>query len=449
MNLIDIDIDRHGSKLICIKYGHYINSEDDTCMEKLVINGGNPLFGNVNINGAKNAAVAILPAAILASKEVCTIENVPNIEDINCLEIILKYLGCKVETSCNSIKIDSTNIVTTNATIPEVRNMRASYYLLGALLSRFKKARVELPGGCPIGDRPIDQHIKGFEALGATVTIEHGAVNLYAEKLIGTTIYFDVVSVGATINIMLAAVLAEGVTVLENAAKEPHVVDVANFLNTMGANVKGAGTDVIKITGVSELSGCNYSVIPDQIEAGTFMIATAACGGEVELNNVIPKHLESISAKLVEMGVEVIEEDDRVTVKSENNLKGVNIKTLPYPGFPTDVQQPMSTLLTMAEGRSIVNESIYESRFKHIDELKKMGANVKIEGRIAIIDGVEKLYGTSVKATDLRAGAALVIAGLAAQGKTEVEGIEHIDRGYLYIEEKFKALGADISRVGM
>ncbi len=449
MNLIDIDIDRHGSKLICIKYGHYINSEDDTCMEKLVINGGNPLFGNVNINGAKNAAVAILPAAILASKEVCTIENVPNIEDINCLEIILKYLGCKVETSCNSIKIDSTNIVTTNATIPEVRNMRASYYLLGALLSRFKKARVELPGGCPIGDRPIDQHIKGFEALGATVTIEHGAVNLYAEKLIGTTIYFDVVSVGATINIMLAAVLAEGVTVLENAAKEPHVVDVANFLNTMGANVKGAGTDVIKITGVSELSGCNYSVIPDQIEAGTFMIATAACGGEVKLNNVIPKHLESISAKLVEMGVEVIEEDDKVTVKSGNNLKGVNIKTLPYPGFPTDVQQPMSTLLTMAEGRSIVNESIYESRFKHIDELKKMGANVKIEGRIAIIDGVEKLYGTSVKATDLRAGAALVIAGLAAQGKTEVEGIEHIDRGYLYIEEKFKALGADISRVSM
>lgn len=449
MNLVDIDIDRHGSKLICIKYGHYINSEDDTCMEKLVINGGNPLFGNVNINGAKNAAVAILPAAILASKEVCTIENVPNIEDINCLEIILKYLGCKVETSCNSIKIDSTNIVTTNATIPEVRNMRASYYLLGALLSRFKKARVELPGGCPIGDRPIDQHIKGFEALGATVTIEHGAVNLYAEKLIGTTIYFDVVSVGATINIMLAAVLAEGVTVLENAAKEPHVVDVANFLNTMGANVKGAGTDVIKITGVSELSGCNYSVIPDQIEAGTFMIATAACGGEVKLNNVIPKHLESISAKLVEMGVEVIEEDDKVTVKSGNNLKGVNIKTLPYPGFPTDVQQPMSTLLTMAQGRSIVNESIYESRFKHIDELKKMGANVKIEGRIAIIDGVEKLYGTSVKATDLRAGAALVIAGLAAQGKTEVEGIEHIDRGYLYIEEKFKALGADISRVSM
>ncbi|MEG0307915.1 MAG: UDP-N-acetylglucosamine 1-carboxyvinyltransferase [Clostridium sp.] len=416
-------------------------------MEKLVINGGNPLSGNVNIDGAKNAAVAILPAAILASKGICVIDNVPNIEDINCLEVILKYLGCKVEAGTNCIKIDSTNIVTTNATIPEVRKMRASYYLLGALLARFKKARVELPGGCPIGDRPIDQHIKGFEALGATVTIEHGAVNIIADKLVGSTIYFDVVSVGATINIMLAATLAEGVTILENAAKEPHVVDVANFLNTMGANVKGAGTDVIKITGVSELSGCNYSVIPDQIEAGTFMIATAACGGEVILNNVIPKHLESISAKLVEMGVEIIEHDDSVTVKSKKCLKGVNIKTLPYPGFPTDVQQPISTLLTIAQGRSVVNESIYECRFKHIDELKKMGAMVKVDGKIAIIDGVEKLTGAKVYATDLRAGAALVIAGLAAEGNTEVEGIEHIDRGYLYIEEKFKALGADIARV--
>ncbi len=416
-------------------------------MDKLVINGGNPLFGNVNINGAKNAAVAILPAAILAAKGVCIIDNVPNIEDINCLETILRYIGCKVETNCSSITIDSSNIETTNATIPEVRKMRASYYLLGALLARFKKARVELPGGCPIGDRPIDQHIKGFEALGATVTIEHGAVNLSAEKLVGTTIYFDVVSVGATINIMLAATLAEGVTILENAAKEPHIVDVANFLNTMGASIKGAGTDVIKITGVKELSGCNYSVIPDQIEAGTYMIATAACGGEVVLNNVIPKHLESISAKLVEMGVEVVEHDDSITIISKKNLKGVNIKTLPYPGFPTDVQQPMSTLLTMAQGRSIVNESIYESRLKHVIELKKMGANVTIEGKIAIIDGVENLSGANVKATDLRAGAALVIAGLAAKGTTVVEGIEHIDRGYLNIEEKFKAIGADITRV--
>lgn len=416
-------------------------------MEKLVINGGNKLFGSVSINGAKNAAVAILPAAILAAKNNCIIDNVPDIEDIKSLETILRYLGCKVEKGCNTIDIDSSNIVTTDATIPEVRSMRASYYLLGALLSRFKKARVELPGGCPIGDRPIDQHIKGFEALGANVTIEHGAVNIIADRLVGTTIYFDVVSVGATINIMLAAVLAEGVTVLENAAKEPHVVDVANFLNTMGAKVKGAGTDVIKITGVEELVGCSYSVIPDQIEAGTYMVATAACGGEVEIKNVIPKHLESISAKLVEMGVEVDEHDDSVTIRSNKELKGANIKTLPYPGFPTDVQQPMTVLLSVAEGRSIVNESIYECRFKHMDELKKMGGNAKIDGRIAIIDGVKNLSGAKVKATDLRAGAALVIAGLVAEGTTEVEGIEHIDRGYPYIEEKFKALGADIKRI--
>ncbi|WP_017415098.1 UDP-N-acetylglucosamine 1-carboxyvinyltransferase [Clostridium tunisiense] len=417
-------------------------------MEKLVINGGKSIFGKVNINGAKNAAVAILPAAIIASKGVSTIDNIPNIEDINCIEKILKYLGCKVEKTLNSITIDSTEITTTNADIEEVRKMRASYYFLGALLARFKEARVELPGGCPIGVRPIDQHIKGFEALGAKVVIEHGAVNIKVEdELIGTSIYFDVVSVGATINVMLAATLAKGVTVLENAAKEPHVVDVANFLNSMGANIKGAGTDIIRITGVEELTGCNYSAIPDQIEAGTFMIATAACGGEVIINNVIPKHLESISAKLIEMGAEVIEHDDAITIKSNGKLKGVNIKTLPYPGFPTDLQQPMSTLSTIAGGRSIINESIYESRFKHVDELKKMGANIKVEGRIAIIDGVELLTGAQVRATDLRAGAAMVIAGLIAKGTTIVEGIEHIDRGYPNIENKFKALGADIKRI--
>lgn len=418
-------------------------------MDKLVINGGNKLIGEVNINGAKNAAVAILPAAILASDGVSIIDNIPNIEDINCIDKILKYLGCKVERDIelNTITIDSTSITTTNADIEDVRKMRASYYFLGALLSRFKKARVELPGGCPIGIRPIDQHIKGFEALGANVTIEHGAVNIEASKLIGTSIYFDVVSVGATINVMIAATLAEGVTILENCAKEPHVVDVANFLNTMGANVKGAGTDLIKITGVEKLHGCNYSVIPDQIEAGTFMIATTACGGEVTINNVIPKHLESISAKLLEMGAEVIEHDDAITVKSNRKLKGVNIKTLPYPGFPTDVQQPMNSLLTIAKGRSIINESIWESRFKHVDELKKMGANIKVEGRIAIIDGVQNLTGAHVKATDLRAGAAMVIAGLMAEGVTIVEGIEHIDRGYPHIENKFKTLGAKIERV--
>ena len=415
-------------------------------MDKLVITGGNPLFGSIEINGAKNAAVAILPAAIMASKNKCVIDNIPNIEDVHCIERILKSLGCDIKTEKNSATIDSTHIASLSANTDDVRKMRASYYLIGALLGRFKKASVELPGGCPIGVRPIDQHIKGFEALGAKVKITHGSVMVEADELIGTNIFFDVVSVGATINVMLAATLAKGVTTLENVAKEPHVVDVANFLNSMGANIKGAGTDVIRIVGVESLSGCTYSVIPDQIEAGTYMIASAACGGEVTIENVIPKHLESISAKLVEMGSEIRENGDSITVKSSGNLKGVNIKTQPYPGFPTDVQQPMSTLLTVAKGRSIINESIWESRFKHVDELKKMGANIKVEGRTAIIDGVDKLTGAVVKATDLRAGAAMVIAGLIAEGTTEVLSIEHIDRGYPNIEDKFKALGAYIHR---
>jgi UDP-N-acetylglucosamine 1-carboxyvinyltransferase len=395
----------------------------------------------------KNAAVAILPAAIMASKGVCVIDNIPNIEDVHCIERIINSLGCKVKVDNNSVTIDSSILTSYDANTEDVRKMRASYYLIGALLGRFKKARVEMPGGCPIGVRPIDQHIKGFEALGANVKIEHGVVAVEAERLIGTNIFFDVVSVGATINVMLAATFAEGTTILENAAKEPHVVDVANFLNTMGANIKGAGTDVIRITGVKELQGCSYSVIPDQIEAGTYMIATAACGGEVTINNVIPKHLESISAKLIEMGAEVIENGDSVTIKSNKNLKGVNIKTLPYPGFPTDVQQPMSALLCVSKGRSLINESIWESRFKHVDELKKMGAHVKVEGRTAIIDGVDKLTGAVVKATDLRAGAAMIIAGLIAEGVTEVLNIEHIDRGYPNIENKFNKLGASIKRV--
>lgn len=415
-------------------------------MEKLVVYGGKSLFGDIEISGAKNAAVAIIPAAIMASEGVCTIDNIPDIEDVHCLERILESLGCNVKVSSNSIIVDSTTLNNVDACTEDVRRMRASYYFIGALLARFKKARVELPGGCPIGVRPIDQHIKGFEALGAEVKIEHGAVIVNAERLLGTNIFFDVVSVGATINVMLAATLAEGVTTLENAAREPHIVDVANFLNSMGANIKGAGTDIIRITGVEKLQGCNYSVIPDQIEAGTYMIAAAATGGEVSIKNVIPKHLESISAKLIEMGAEVIEEDDSVTVKSNGKLKSVNIKTAPYPGFPTDVQQPMSTLLTVAEGRSIINESIWESRFKHVDELKKMGANVKVEGRTAIIDGEQKLTGAIVKATDLRAGAAMVIAGLIAEGRTEIHNIEHIDRGYPNIETKFKKLGAEIYR---
>ena len=417
-------------------------------METLIINGGGTLRGSVEINGAKNAAVAILPAAVLASKSKCVIDNIPDIEDVHCLERILLDLGCSVKkTSKNVLEIDATDINTVNACTEDVRRMRASYYFIGSLLARFKKAKVELPGGCPIGVRPIDQHIKGFEALGAKVTIEHGAVLVEAESLKAANIFFDVVSVGATINVMIAATMAEGTTVLENVAKEPHVVDVANFLNSMGADIKGAGTDVIRIKGVNELVGCNYSVIPDQIEAGTFMIAAAATKGDVTITNIIPKHLESISAKLIEMGAIVEEDDDSIRVTVDNKLRGVNVKTAPYPGFPTDVQQPISVLLSRTTGRSLVTESIWENRHKHTDELKKMGAMIKVEGRTAIIDGVEKLEGAKVIATDLRAGAAMVIAGLIANGETEIVDIEHIDRGYPHIEEKFRSLGADIRRV--
>ena len=417
-------------------------------METLIINGGGALRGSVEINGAKNAAVAILPAAVLASKGKCIIDNIPDIEDVHCLERILLDLGCNVKkTSKNVLEIDATDINTVNACTEDVRRMRASYYFIGSLLARFGKAKVELPGGCPIGVRPIDQHIKGFEALGANVTIEHGAVLVEAESLKAANIFFDVVSVGATINVMIAATMAEGTTVLENVAKEPHVVDVANFLNSMGADIKGAGTDVIRIKGVNELVGCNYSVIPDQIEAGTFMIAAAATKGDVTITNIIPKHLESISAKLIEMGAIVEEGDDSVRITVDNELRGVNVKTAAYPGFPTDVQQPMSVLLSITKGRSLVTESIWENRHKHTDELKKMGAMIKVEGRTAIIDGVEKLEGAKVIATDLRAGAAMVIAGLIANGETEIVDIEHIDRGYPHIEEKFRSLGADIRRV--
>ena len=403
-------------------------------MERLVINGGKALKGSVEINGAKNAAVAILPATVVASKGKCIIDNIPDIEDVHCLERILKSLGCIVnKIDNNTLEIDSSNVSNFDACTDDVRRMRASYYFIGALLTRFKQAKVQLPGGCPIGVRPIDQHIKGFEALGADVVIEHGAVILKADKLVGTNIFFDVVSVGATINVMIAATLAEGVTTLENVAKEPHVVDVANFLNSMGADIKGAGTDVIRIKGVKELKGCSYSVIPDQIEAGTFMIAAAATRGDVTIKNVIPKHLESISAKLKEMGATVEEADDAVRVSVNGELKGVNIKTAPYPGFPTDVQQPMSALLSTVNGRSLITESIWENRHKHIDELKKMGANIKVEGRVAIIDGTDKLTGAIVKATDLRAGAAMVIAGLIAEGETQITSIEHIDRCYPHI----------------
>ena len=414
-------------------------------MEKLVIHGGAKLYGEVEISGAKNAAVAILPAALMVSKGKSVIENIPAIDDVHCLERIIESIGGKIEKNGSTYSIDATEELKVVADTEDVRKMRASYYLVGALLGRYKSAKVELPGGCAIGVRPMDQHIKGFEALGAKVTMEHGSITAKADKLIGANIFFDVVSVGSTINVMLAATLAEGQTVLENVAREPHVVDVANFLNTMGADIKGAGTDVIRINGVKELHGCNYSVIPDQIEAGTYMIATAACGGRVTIKNIIPKHMESISAKLEEMGVQVEELDDSLIITSEpSQLKAVNIKTLPYPGFPTDVQQPMSVLMSIAKGRSIINESIWESRFKHMDELKKMGASVLVEGRTAILEGVPKLSGATVRATDLRAGAAMVIAGLIAEGKTEIYDIEHIYRGYPDIEDKFKNLGADI-----
>lgn len=416
-------------------------------MEKLLIKGGKKLKGKIRIGGAKNAAVAILPAAIL-SNDICCIDNLPNINDVRQLKNILLDLGAEVKQDhCSKMKIDATTINNVEALGDRPRSMRASYYFLGALLGRFKKAAVSLPGGCNIGVRPIDQHIKGFEALGAKVTIEHGIVYAEADQLIGAPIFLDVVSVGATINIMLAASRAKGITTIENAAKEPHVVDVANFLNSMGADIKGAGTDVIRIKGVDQMHGSEYSVIPDQIEAGTYMLAAAATKGNVFIENVIPKHLESITAKLEEMGVQVEKYDDSIRIVGKDHLKRVNIKTQPYPGFPTDLQQPMTVLLSIADGTSIVTESIWENRFLHVDELKRMGANIKVEGRTAIIYGVKKLLGAEVKATDLRAGAAMVIAGLIAEGETLVGNLIHIDRGYEELEEKMNSLGADIRRI--
>lgn len=415
-------------------------------MEKIIINGSNPLYGSIEISGAKNAAVAVIPATVMCSEGICVIDNMPDIEDVNKLVRILRTLGSNVRKINNTLIIDNSDLQSYRADSDDVHNMRASYYLIGALLARFKKAIVDLPGGCSIGDRPIDQHIRGLEKLGVNIRIEHGSVIAETDKLVGNNIFFDVVSVGATINVMLAACFADGVTVIENVAKEPHVVDVANFLNLMGANIKGAGTDIIKITGVNRLLGCNYSIIPDQIEASTYMMATAACTGEVLIKNVIPKHLESITAKLIEMGVTIFEYDDSILVKSVERLKGVNIKTAPYPGFPTDVQQIIGVLMSISEGTSIISESIFENRFKYFDELKKMGVNVKIEGRAAIINGVNRLTGCKLRATDLRAGAAMIIAGLVAEGTTEIVSIKHIDRGYPHIEEKFRKLGANIYR---
>ncbi len=415
-------------------------------LDKLVIEGGNSLVGEISISGAKNSAVAILPASLL-TKETCIIKNLPNIKDVYYINNILLQLGAKIKEDGCKLILDNSSINTYDVDYEISKKLRASYYFIGALLGRFKKARVPFPGGCDIGVRPIDQHIKGFEALGAKISIKHGIVWAEADELIGAPIFLDIVSVGATINIMLAACLAKGTTVIENAAKEPYIVDTANFLNAMGANIKGAGTDEIKIKGVEHLGSCEHCIIPDQMEAGTFMIAAAASKGNVLVKNIIPTHLDSISAKMREMGIKVIEHGDSLRVMSNGRPRAANIKTMPYPGFPTDLQQPMSVLLSIAEGTAIITESIYDGRFKHVDELKKMGARINVEGRIAVIEGIQKLSGAPVCATDLRAGAAMVIAGLSAEGKTEINNLTHIDRGYERLEEKLLKIGAKLKRI--
>ncbi len=416
-------------------------------MEQYIIKGGKPLVGEVTIGGAKNAALGILAAAIMTDETV-TIDNLPDVRDINVLLQAMEGIGAKIErVDAHTVKINGSNIGSLSIDYEYIRKIRASYYLLGALLGKYKKAQVALPGGCNIGSRPIDQHIKGFKALGAIVKIEQGMIDAQAEHLVGNHIYLDMVSVGATINIMLASCMAEGKTIIENAAKEPHIVDVANFLNSMGANIKGAGTDVIRIRGTERLHASEYSIVPDQIEAGTFMVAAAATQGDVLIKNVIPKHLEAITAKLVEIGAEVEEFDDAVRVISKNRLGSTHVKTLPYPGFPTDMQPQIAALLAMSKGTSIVTESIFENRFKYVDELNRMGANITVEGNAAIIDGVEQFTGAIVSAPDLRAGAALVIAGLAAEGYTFVDQIEYIQRGYETFEEKLVGLGAGMEKV--
>ena len=415
-------------------------------MEKFVIRGGRRLTGEVEISGAKNAAVAIIPAVIL-SDEPCVIENVPAISDVNICLRILREMGADVQNlSRTSYKIDATKIQKFCVPYETARKMRASYYFLGALLGKFGKARVSMPGGCPLGDRPIDQHLKAFSALGAKYNLNQGMIDLTSNGLRGGQIFLDVVSVGATMNAMLAAVRAEGLTIIENAAKEPHIVDLANFLNSMGANIMGAGTDVIKIRGVDSLHGTTYAVIPDQIEAGTFMVAAAATNGDVLIKNVIPKHLESITKKLEKIGVNVEQFDDSVRVWVDGPLVKASVKTTPHPGFPTDMQPQIATLLTLAEGTSIVTEGVWEQRFRYVDELRRMGADISVDGKVAVIEGTGKLMGAPVKACDLRAGAALIIAGLAASGVTEIEDIFHIERGYDCMEEKLSALGADIEK---
>ena len=418
-------------------------------MEKIVIKGGKKLCGEVSISGAKNAAVAILPACLLINGN-CRIENLPNIKDVNLFLQILENLGATVKHIAeNVVDIDCTNVDSVTPDPNLTDKMRGSSYLIGALLGRSRKCITKSPGGCDFGTRPIDQHIKGFQALGATVDLEYGMINAQADELVGSNVYFDVVCVGATVNVMLGAVLAKGTTTIENAAKEPHIVDLANFLNAMGAKIRGAGTDTIKIKGVSSLHGGIYSIIPDQIEAGTFMIAAAATRGDVTITNIIPKHLEPISAKLIEAGAKIEEFDDklRVYVPDSTKFKKINFIALPYPGYPTDMQPQLVTILSTINGTSTAREGVWDDRFRYVSELNRMGADIKVEGKLAIINGVKKLMGTSVRATDLRAGAAMIIAGLMADGVTEINDIYHIDRGYENFEEKFINLGGDIKRI--
>ena len=416
-------------------------------MNQYIMKGGNPLVGDVVISGAKNAALGILAAAIMTDEDVI-VENLPDVRDIYVLLEAIEEIGASVERlDRHSVRINASTIREVSVDDEYIRKIRASYYFIGALLGKYKSAEVPLPGGCNIGSRPIDQHLKGFRALGAKIEIERGAVVAHAIDLVGSHIYLDVVSVGATINIMMAAAMAEGQTIIENAAKEPHVVDVANFLNSMGANIKGAGTDIIRIRGVRRLHGTEYSIIPDQIEAGTFMCAAAITRGDITVKNVIPKHLEAITAKLVEIGCEVLEGDDEVRVVGKPRQHSTNIKTLPYPGFPTDMQPQMTVTLALAEGTSVITESIFENRFKYVDELTRMGGNIKVEGTVAIIEGVRGFTGAQVESPDLRAGAALVLAGLSASGYTVVDEIGYIQRGYECFEEKLQSLGAVIQVV--
>ena len=415
-------------------------------MDRLIIKGNTELSGRVKISGSKNAAVAVLPAAILSPEMVC-LENLPDITDVRTLIAILDYLGVKIRRrGRNAVELTTANLSGVAPPYDLVKKMRASYYFMGSLLGRFGRAEVPIPGGCDLGPRPIDQHLKGFSALGAKINIEHGMITLTADKLVGARIYFDVVSIGATINLMLAAASAEGRTILENVAKEPEIVDVANFLNAMGASIKGAGTDIIRIEGVKKLSGARHTIIPDRIEAGTFMLAAAASRGEVTVDEVIPKHLEAITAKLRETGAEVLVEPESITVSGKAELKPSDLKTFPYPGFPTDLQPPAMVLLSVAKGLSVITENVFDGRYNHVDELIRMGARIKVEGRTALIEGGYALTGAPVSAPDLRSGAALMIAALIADGESKISEVEHIDRGYELFEEKLMQLGATIRR---